>query len=1490
VRALTRVTTFVAVMLGLAAAGAPPASAATGQGTPPAATGSPWPVPPTASPPGGLAPLGGTGQTQAVQMAQRASVQARKTGRPVVVAGMTSQTTTVTADPRGGMTLREYVLPVRVRRGGAWVAVSTTLIRTKDGLSPAAIPGDDVTFSAGGRGPLAVISAPHVRLAFDWPQALPAPEVSGPSATYRNVLPGVDLVVRATSGAGGGFSETLVIHSPAAARDAGLGRLGMRVNAAGTRVVPAADGGLVAEARPWGYIAASPSRVWDSTPGGGARPASVRAGLSGSGSTWWLTGGPGMFSSASTHFPVYIDASAGGYPVTGNEQAFDPTQSGCPGDANYDDSKDYPDTPVGYDDYDTQGLCTVASTDYSYYQVAVPGVLSDPGVHLDSATIQAFEAYSSSCADSAEVYLNWTGTIKRSTDWANKPGPVSGSVTASDDVGPDWINKTEYSCNETYVKSDGVLTAAPFNVLPDISAFQAQASTFTFRLTEGGNTTDADHKQFTDNPDLQVVYSQSPSVPAGLKATADNDGTGSVGCDTSYSGSSSPLPPPMGKSASDNGPYVWATYNDPDGDTVGSTVDYWQYADPSNSGSVSAGSGLHTGSTPVAAQLPASFTGKMANGTVVGWKAEATDGSYTSAWSPTCYFTIYPNDPDPPAMKALGWSQGADQPVGTALQIQITQSGTDSDPAREFVWGLDQPPPTTGTIPAAQICTTTSSTSSCTQITGGIATLTIVVPSPGPHNVWVYERDSAGNDSGMTNAAPEGATSTFNASGDTQVNYVKGASLTANFAKALSADGNSLISATSGKSCGATTGDGTGTNIDANDLSYAGWQSGKTVTVDGASFALPAFGTCASDNLLAANQEIGAGSAGAQGSALVFLATSTNAYADVPGLVSGAPDSGPLAQDATAPGVAGGTAVTGSGCSAAVALDESQAGCVPASGQVNYFPSTCTNQDTPYDLTVPDWESGPSDIAAVTVPQVVGTSGLTGQTVKLYAFAVPIDSSCTVESVQLPDVGTSVTATVAGSGSTAVTQALPGLHIFGIAIRNTTTASPEVTGVSSTPPAGQAWTSAFASPVEDAFGPAAGTTWGDQTIRIAASPNISAPATTGQVRIRLSNPGFLSADGTGPLQIGAATIAPASSGAKPSQSPSTLTFGGQDSVTIPEGGDVYSDPLPLPFSVSAGEDLLVSLWIENSSLPELPENSWASGSITWFAPGTVPNETAAGSAPFTGSGSSWAGATAVLTGIDVTTPAATLAGISSPGAPTVVVAGDNVIDGGTSQAISDAVNAPSQRLAGQLASQGLAQGYGVVDGGIESNQVLSDGTSSGGVSLLSRVDRDILTLPDVGTVIIDEGLEDLLVAGTGGTSDPGDSVDSLDEAYQALEAQLYAFGINVIIANLTPCAGYANSSVGDSCTTNSGSSVDASRQALNSLIASTNPVFCNANFDQAVSNGESPEALTAADNAGDDVNLTLDGADSGYGVLAPAAISNSTCALGANSNPLVVAP
>jgi hypothetical protein len=146
------------------------------------------------------------------------------------------------------------------------------------------------------------------------------------------------------------------------------------------------------------------------------------------------------------------------------------------------------------------------------------------------------------------------------------------------------------------------------------------------------------------------------------------------------------------------------------------------------------------------------------------------------------------------------------------------------------------------------------------------------------------------------------------------------------------------------------------------------------------------------------------------------------------------------------------------------------------------------------------------------------------------------------------------------------------------------------------------------------------------------------------------------------------------------------------------------------------------------------------------------------------------------------------------------------------------------------------------------------------VSLLARADADILAEPDVGTVVLDEGLEDVLRQ-AGSTTVAAD----LNNAYALLDGQLAAFGITVITGDLTPCSGYSNSTAGDSCS----SAADLARTDVNSFIDGGGAPPCPAAFDAAVSNGASPEALASGYGTADDVNLTL-GASGGYAQLAKA--------------------
>src|SRR2546421_2296630 len=146
--------------------------------------------------------------------------QAKATGQPVEVTAATTITDTVTANPNGTLTRTRTLQPVRKLLNGAWNALDATLKRHPDGSISPTVSTDDLTLSGGGTGPLATMHTADKTLSVAMAMALPTPTLSGNTATYSSVLPGVDLKVSADTL--GGFSDVLVVHDATAAANPAL--------------------------------------------------------------------------------------------------------------------------------------------------------------------------------------------------------------------------------------------------------------------------------------------------------------------------------------------------------------------------------------------------------------------------------------------------------------------------------------------------------------------------------------------------------------------------------------------------------------------------------------------------------------------------------------------------------------------------------------------------------------------------------------------------------------------------------------------------------------------------------------------------------------------------------------------------------------------------------------------------------------------------------------------------------------------------------------------------------------------------------------------------------------------------------------------------------------------------------------------------------------------------------------------------------------------
>ncbi|MFI7027044.1 hypothetical protein ACIBMZ_30545 [Micromonospora sp. NPDC049900] len=179
--------------------------------------------------------------------------------KPVEVLDEADETTKVVALPSGDFALETYLEPQRVKRDDRWIALDTNLERGADGrFRPRAAA--DVSFSAGGTGPLATYREGGADFTLTWPAPLPFGVVRGDSVTYPEVHPGADLVVRAVPG---GFSHVLVVKNAEAAANPEVRETAYGIG--GSATVTETNDGIVVKG-PAGVIAGAPKAMaWDST-------------------------------------------------------------------------------------------------------------------------------------------------------------------------------------------------------------------------------------------------------------------------------------------------------------------------------------------------------------------------------------------------------------------------------------------------------------------------------------------------------------------------------------------------------------------------------------------------------------------------------------------------------------------------------------------------------------------------------------------------------------------------------------------------------------------------------------------------------------------------------------------------------------------------------------------------------------------------------------------------------------------------------------------------------------------------------------------------------------------------------------------------------------------------------------------------------------------------------------------------------------------------
>ncbi|HWU12337.1 MAG TPA: GDSL-type esterase/lipase family protein [Streptomyces sp.] len=308
-------------------------------------------------------------------------------------------------------------------------------------------------------------------------------------------------------------------------------------------------------------------------------------------------------------------------------------------------------------------------------------------------------------------------------------------------------------------------------------------------------------------------------------------------------------------------------------------------------------------------------------------------------------------------------------------------------------------------------------------------------------------------------------------------------------------------------------------------------------------------------------------------------------------------------------------------------------------------------------------------------------------------------------------------------------------------------------------PGGQAWHTAWAQSQQGL----ASASLTDQTVRSIARLSQGGDA----VRVRIQNK-----FANGPLTIGRGAVAISAGG--PATRPGTtrpLAFRGQRGVTVPAGGEVWSDPVSL--GTTPQTDLAVSLHVPGTIRPGEHSVSWRGNYLT--EPGSGDHVGDTGATAYTQT----TYATYLVSAVDVRNPRVK---------GTIVAYGSSVVDGAGSTDCGPGCKPPStdnrwtdvlaRRIVRELpADRQLAVANAGVNGTTASAHCPGTPSSVAGLDAGARLERDVLALHGVTGVIFFYGTNDL---------QHGCTSQQVIAAHRESIARLHRAGIEVYVVPTTP--------------------------------------------------------------------------------------------------------
>ncbi|MFC4983636.1 FG-GAP-like repeat-containing protein [Streptomyces atroolivaceus] len=628
---------------------------------------------------------------------------AKSTGKPAELESARTETSDTWALPDGSFSVKRYGSAVRLLRDGAWVATDPSLMFAADGSVVPKASTVSVTFSGGGSGPLLSGVKDGRTLTLSWPTALPKPVLAGNVATYSEVLPGVDLQLKAEVE---GFSQLFVVKTPAAAANPALSKLTYQMKTVGLTVSKDAETGSLAAVDPAGQtVFTSPTPLmWDSTTASSAP--SARSSLSSQESplpselfepppgstdaqmettvgsdTIEIKPDQALLQASDTTYPVFIDPSW----AWGKKENWTRIYKEYPNSSFWNANE------VARVGYEAQTCCQ-NRVSRSFFQIDTDNI---KGALVKSSTFRIKNVWSWSC-QAREVELWHTTPISKKTTWANRPDEIGAAPLKTVNDSKGWSN----DCGAGNLE---------FDITSKVrEAAAGKWSSLTLGLYAADEEDTFGWKKFDPKTAvLETTYNNPPKTPYGLGTNPKSScSSGGLIGNTRVS--------------------VHATVDDPDAGNL--TAQFQVFSTGSTTAVVDQSlSALkkRVVTLPVA-------DGKLPTGSYT-WRVRAKDADgATSAWSATCKFSVDRTRPGlPPTITSKdgifppgdsGWPAVTGKARQTGWFTLGANGVTDVD---HYVWWTDSEPQISEADPGVPV--------------------PVLPPGYGPHFVYAYSVDKAGN-------------------------------------------------------------------------------------------------------------------------------------------------------------------------------------------------------------------------------------------------------------------------------------------------------------------------------------------------------------------------------------------------------------------------------------------------------------------------------------------------------------------------------------------------------------------------------------------------------------------------------------------------------------------------------------------------------------------------------------------------------------------------